>query len=59
MDARQYRLLVMQRLDLREADLDRMEDDEFATAVAEALWLEEREVEVMAAALSRVFSRRG
>lgn len=58
MGIRQHRLLVRQRLGLREDQLDAMEDDEFADVVAEALWLEEREVELLEAALRRVIPRR-
>lgn len=59
MGLRQYRLLIFRRLGLREAELDAMEDPEFAAVAAEALWLEEREIEVMAAAFSRALPSKG
>ena len=44
----------MSRLGLREAQIDALSDEEWAAASAAALWLEEREVELQAAALARV-----
>jgi len=57
--AAQLRLLIWQRLGLREAELDVLEDDDFAVLGARALWLEEREVEMLAQALARVLPKKG